>query len=74
MGTERGPSLARVVRDAMPLLAAQAVVFGAGYTLAWAPDQQHPPDARKMWVQVDLDLERFYDLYAELMMRQASPD
>ena len=33
-----------------------------------------PPDARKAWVQFDLDLDRFYDLYAELMMRQATAD
>ena len=45
-----------------------------GYTLAWELDQQHPPDARKAWVQFDLDLDRFYDLYADLMMRRASPD
>jgi len=45
-----------------------------GYTLAWELDQQHPPDARKAWVQFDLDLQRFYDLYANLMMRQATPD
>ena len=45
-----------------------------GYTLAWELDQQHPPDARKAWVQFDLDLDRFYDLYATLMMRQATPD
>ena len=45
-----------------------------GYTLAWELDQQHPPDVRKAWVQFDLDLDRFYHLYAELMMRQASLD
>jgi len=45
-----------------------------GYTLAWELGQQHPPDARKAWVQFDLDLNRFYDLYAGLMMRQATPD
>ncbi len=45
-----------------------------GHTLAWELDQQHPPLARKMWVQEDLDLDRFYDLYAELMMRRAEPD
>ena len=45
-----------------------------GYTLAWELDQQHPPLVRKSWVQFDLDLDRFYDLYADLMMRQATPE
>jgi len=45
-----------------------------GYTLAWELDQQHPPDVPKAWVQEDLDLDRFYDLYVELMMRQSTPD
>lgn len=45
-----------------------------GYTLAWELDQQHPPGVPKATVQFDLDLDRFYDLYAGLMMRQATPD
>jgi inosine-uridine nucleoside N-ribohydrolase len=45
-----------------------------GYTLAWELDQQHPPGVRKAWVQFDLDLERFYDLYAGLMTRHAPSD
>lgn len=45
-----------------------------GYTLAWEIGQQHPPDTRRVWVQFDLDLDRFYELYAGLMMRRASPD
>jgi inosine-uridine nucleoside N-ribohydrolase len=45
-----------------------------GNTLAWELDQQHPPGTRKAWVQFDLNLDRFYDLYAELMMRQAAAD
>lgn len=45
-----------------------------GHTLAYELDQQHPPGITKAWVHEDLDLERFYDLYAELMMRQATPD
>ncbi len=45
-----------------------------GNTLAWEERQGERPGPRKMWVQFDLDLDRFYDLYAELMMRQASPD
>jgi inosine-uridine nucleoside N-ribohydrolase len=44
-----------------------------GYTLAWELDQQHP-DIPTAWVHEELDLERFYDLYAELMMRQSTPD
>ena len=45
-----------------------------GYTLAWELDQQHPPGVPKATVLFDLDLDRFYDLYAGLMMRQATPD
>ena len=44
-----------------------------GSTLAWETRQGEKPGLRKMWVQFDLDLERFYDLYAELMMRQSKP-
>jgi inosine-uridine nucleoside N-ribohydrolase len=45
-----------------------------GNTLAWELRQGEKPGLRTMWVQFDLDLERFYDLYAELMMRQSTPD
>jgi inosine-uridine nucleoside N-ribohydrolase len=45
-----------------------------GYTLAWEVGDQRPPDARKAWVQFDLDLDRFYELYTGLMTHQASPD
>ena len=45
-----------------------------GNTLAWELRQGEKPGPRKIWVQFDLDLDRFYDLYADLMMRQASPD
>lgn len=45
-----------------------------GNTLAWEKRQGDRPGPRTMWVQFDLDLDRFYDLYADLMMRQAEPD
>ena len=38
-----------------------------GYTLAWEPGQHQPPGVGKAIVHVDVDLERFYDLYVELM-------
>jgi inosine-uridine nucleoside N-ribohydrolase len=44
-----------------------------GNTLAWELRQGDKPGPRTMWVQFDLDLDRFYDLYAELMMRQSKP-
>jgi inosine-uridine nucleoside N-ribohydrolase len=44
-----------------------------GNTLAWELRQGDRPGPRTMWVQFDLDLQRFYDLYAELMMRQSKP-
>ena len=44
-----------------------------GNTLAWELDQRQPPGVAKSTVQFDLDLERFYELYVELMTRRASP-
>ena len=44
-----------------------------GNTLAWELRQGEKPGLRPIWVQFDLDLDRFYDLYAELMMRQSKP-
>ena len=44
-----------------------------GNTVAWELRQGERHGSRTMWVQFDLDLERFYDLYAELMMRQSKP-
>ncbi len=41
-----------------------------GYTLAWELDQHEPPGVPKSTVQFDLDLDRFYDLYVELMTRR----
>ena len=38
-----------------------------GMTLAWELDQHQPPGVGKAWVQFDLDLDRFYELYEELM-------
>ena len=43
-----------------------------GVTLAWELNQRQPPGVEKAWVQFDLDLDRFYELYEELMMRQAT--
>ncbi|HEX9724019.1 MAG TPA: nucleoside hydrolase [Vicinamibacteria bacterium] len=43
-----------------------------GNTLAWDPQEHQPLGVAKASVQFDLDLERFYDLYVELMTRQAS--
>jgi purine nucleosidase len=40
-----------------------------GYTLAWEANQSPPPGTRKATVQLDVDLERFYNLYARLMSR-----
>ena len=45
-----------------------------GNTVAWELRQGERHGSRTMWVQFDLDLERFYDLYAELMMRQSKPE
>ena len=44
-----------------------------GNTLAWELDQHQPPGVRKAWVQFDLDLERFYELYEGLMTGRAKP-
>jgi inosine-uridine nucleoside N-ribohydrolase len=38
-----------------------------GYTLAWELDQRVPRGVPKSTVQFDLDLQRFYDLYVDLM-------
>jgi hypothetical protein len=43
-----------------------------GHTLAWDPIEHQPLGVAKVLVQFDLDLERFYELYVELMTRQAS--
>ena len=43
-----------------------------GNTLAWNPLEHHSLGVAKAWAQFDLDLERFYNLYTELMTRQAS--
>jgi len=40
-----------------------------GNTLAWEVDQMQPVGVRKSWVQFDLDLDRFYELYVALMSR-----
>jgi len=40
-----------------------------GYTLVWEQGQNAPPGVGKAMVHTDLDLERFYDLYVELMSR-----
>jgi inosine-uridine nucleoside N-ribohydrolase len=45
-----------------------------GFTLAWDPAEHQPLGVAKVVVQFDLDLDRFYDLYAELMTRQASSE
>jgi inosine-uridine nucleoside N-ribohydrolase len=46
--------------------------IGYGNTLAWDPLEHQPLGVAKAMVQFDLDLERFYELYVELMTRQAS--
>jgi len=43
-----------------------------GNTLAWDPLEHQPLGVARAWIQFDLDLERFYELYVELMTRQAS--
>ncbi|GMR24559.1 MAG: nucleoside hydrolase [Acidobacteriota bacterium] len=40
-----------------------------GFTLAWELDQHQTPSVPISTVQFDLDTERFYDLYVELMTR-----
>jgi inosine-uridine nucleoside N-ribohydrolase len=40
-----------------------------GHTLAWELDQGRPPGLGRANVHIDVDLERFYDLYVELMTR-----
>ena len=40
------------------------------FTLAWELDQHQTPGVPKSTVQFDLDLDRFYDLYVELMTRK----
>jgi inosine-uridine nucleoside N-ribohydrolase len=45
-----------------------------GVTLAWEVDQRQPPGVGKAWVQFDLDLDRFYELYVDLMTRQATTE
>jgi purine nucleosidase len=45
-----------------------------GNTLAWELDHQHPPGTRKAWVQFDLNLDRFYDLYTLDEVPQAMRD
>jgi inosine-uridine nucleoside N-ribohydrolase len=42
-----------------------------GYTLAWEASQSPPPGTRKATVQLDVDRERFEELYVELMARPA---
>lgn len=44
-----------------------------GYTLAWELDQHVPLGVAKSTVQFDLDLERFYGLYVELMTGRREP-
>ena len=40
-----------------------------GNTLAWDPQEHRPLGMAKASIQFDLDLERFYDLYVDLMTR-----
>ena len=40
-----------------------------GFTLAWELDQHRTPGVPKSTVQFDLDSDRFYELYVELMTR-----
>jgi len=42
-----------------------------GYTLAWELGQHDPPGVGKATVHIDVDLERFYDLYVRLMAGEA---
>lgn len=44
-----------------------------GHTLAWELDEGAPPGVGKAVVQLDVDLDRFYDLYVELMSRRSTP-
>jgi hypothetical protein len=38
-----------------------------GNTLAWDPEEHQPLGVGKASIQFDLNLERFYELYVELM-------
>ena len=42
-----------------------------GYTLAWELGGSERPGVGKANVHIDADLERFYDLYVDLMTRGA---
>jgi len=45
-----------------------------GTTLAWELDQHQPLGVGRVRVQFDLNLDRFYALYVQLMTRRASTD
>jgi hypothetical protein len=42
-----------------------------GYTLAWELGENERPGVAKANVHLDADLERFYELYVDLMGRPA---
>jgi inosine-uridine nucleoside N-ribohydrolase len=44
-----------------------------GHTLAWELGEGAPPGVGKAVVQLDVDLDRFYDLYVALMTRRSAP-
>jgi len=60
-----------IITSARELFVDVEIDHGAhyGFTLAWEQGQRPASGVRPARVQFDLDLERFYDLYAELMTR-----